>query len=96
MLRSHVSGPFWLGLPKRFCVNHFRKRDEKVVLVDENEIEHDTKYLYENRNGLSGGWRGFAISHKLAENDVLVFELIDIQPCKFKVISCPHSFRFCW
>ncbi|XP_060168244.1 B3 domain-containing protein Os01g0234100-like isoform X3 [Lycium barbarum] len=79
---SHVSGGFWLGLPKRFCDDHLPKHDNTVILVDENEEESATKYLAV-KNGLSGGWRGFSIAHSLLEGDVLVFQLI--QPCKFKV-----------
>ncbi|KAK1402577.1 TF-B3 domain-containing protein [Heracleum sosnowskyi] len=82
MLPSHVAGCFWLGLPKNFADMHLPKHDKTVVLVDENELEHETKYLAE-KNGLSAGWRGFAIAHKLQEKDVLVFHLI--QQCKFKV-----------
>lgn len=37
-----------------------------------------------DKTGLSGGWRGFSIAHKLLEGDALVFQLI--KPCKFKVI----------
>ncbi|KAL2477240.1 B3 domain-containing protein [Forsythia ovata] len=82
MLRSHVTGGFWLSLPKPFCDTHLPKRDETVVLVDENGEEYGTKYLID-KNGLSAGWRGFSIVHKLLEGDVLVFQLI--YPCKFKV-----------
>ncbi|KAL8092225.1 B3 domain-containing protein Os01g0234100-like [Apium graveolens] len=82
MLPSHVAGGFWLGLPKNFTDMHLPKHDENVVLVDEDELEHETKYLAE-KNGLSAGWRGFSISHKLHEKDILVFHLI--QQCKFKV-----------
>ncbi|KAL3632469.1 hypothetical protein CASFOL_025453 [Castilleja foliolosa] len=82
MLKSHVSGGFWLGLPKQFCDDHLPKCDVTVVLVCENEIEHDTKYLVD-KNGLSGRWRAFSIAHELVEGDVLVFELL--KPCKFKV-----------
>ena len=72
------------SFPKNFCDLHLPKHDDTtVVLVDENEEEYDTKYLV-NKNGLSGGWRGFSIAHKLLEVDVLVFQLI--QPCKFRVI----------
>lgn len=70
------------GLPKQFCDVHLPKHDETIVLVGENEQEYDTKYLV-GKNGLSGGWRGFSLAHKLMEGDVLVFQLI--QPCKFKV-----------
>ncbi|KAG8364268.1 hypothetical protein BUALT_Bualt19G0110600 [Buddleja alternifolia] len=82
MLKSHVSGGFWLGLPRQFCHAHLPKHDEMVVLVDENEQEYDTKYLAE-KNGLSGGWRGFSIAHKLLDGDVLIFQLIE--PHKFKI-----------
>ncbi|WOH13851.1 hypothetical protein DCAR_0933362 [Daucus carota subsp. sativus] len=82
MLPSHVAGGFWLGLPKKFSEMHLPKHDKTVVLVDETELEHETKYLAE-KTGLSGGWRGFSIAHKLKEKDVLVFHLI--QECKFKV-----------
>ena len=40
------------------------------------------KYLVE-KIGLSGGWRGFSIAHKLLEGDVCVFHLV--KPSKFKV-----------
>ncbi|KAL2460234.1 TF-B3 domain-containing protein [Abeliophyllum distichum] len=70
------------SLPKPFCDTHLPKWDEIVVLVDENGEEYSTKYLID-KNGLSAGWRGFSIVHKLLEGDVLVFQLI--YPCKFKV-----------
>ncbi|KAK4405220.1 B3 domain-containing protein [Sesamum angolense] len=82
MLRSHVSGGFWLGLPKFFCHGHLPKNDEIMVLVDENEEEYHAKYLV-HKTGLSGGWRGFSVEHKLLEGDVVVFQLIE--PLKFKV-----------
>ncbi|CAK9150780.1 unnamed protein product [Ilex paraguariensis] len=82
MLPSHVTGGFWLSFPKHFCDQHLPKTDETVVLVDEDEQAYKTKYLID-KNGLSGGWRGFSIAHKLLEGDVLVFQLIE--PCKFKV-----------
>ncbi|KAM7526478.1 hypothetical protein LguiA_016380 [Lonicera macranthoides] len=82
MLPSHVAGGFWLSFPKQFCDSHMPKHDEKVVLVNESEEKYETKYLVE-KNGLSAGWRGFSIAHKLLEKDVLVFQLI--QPCVFKV-----------
>ncbi|KAL0412539.1 UNVERIFIED_CONTAM: B3 domain-containing protein [Sesamum radiatum] len=82
MLRSHVSGGFWLGLPKIFCDGHLPKGDKTMVLVDENEEEYHAKYLV-HKTGLSGGWRGFSVEHKLLEGDVVVFQLIE--PCKFKL-----------
>ncbi|CAK9181251.1 unnamed protein product [Ilex paraguariensis] len=82
MLPSHVTGGFWLGLPKHFCNQHLPKVDDIVVLMDENEQAYKTKYLV-RKNGLSGGWKGFSVAHKLLEGDVLVFQLIEA--CKFKV-----------
>lgn len=53
-----------------------------IALVDEEDEEFETKYLA-NKNGLSGGWRGFAIDHQLVDGDALVFHLTT--PTTFKV-----------
>ncbi|XP_076949092.1 B3 domain-containing protein At3g19184-like [Bidens hawaiensis] len=82
MLQSHVSGGFWLGLPVHFCKSYLPKRDEVMTLVDEDEAEWKTRYL-PRKTGLSGGWKGFAEDHKLADGDALVFQLI--KPTVFKV-----------
>lgn len=58
------------------------RHDITVILVDERQEEYKTKYLAE-RNGLSGGWRGFSLAHDLVEGDVLVFQLFRF--CKLKV-----------
>ncbi|KAF5787009.1 putative transcription factor B3-Domain family [Helianthus annuus] len=82
MLQSHVSGGFWLGLPHRFSKSYLPKRDEIMTLVDKDEAEWKAKYL-PRKTGLSGGWKGFAEDHKLADGDALVFQLI--KPTVFKV-----------
>ncbi|EEF43706.1 DNA binding protein, putative [Ricinus communis] len=82
MLQSHVTGGFWLGLPVQFCKDHLPSRDEYITLVDENGDASETKYLVQ-KNGLSGGWRGFAIDHQLVDGDALVFQLVS--PKEFKV-----------
>lgn len=83
MLQSHVTGGFWLGLPVQFCKTYLpTTHDETITLVDEDEEEFPTKYLY-LKTGLSGGWRGFAIDHELVDGDALVFQLIE--PTRFKV-----------
>ncbi|CAL8176501.1 unnamed protein product [Prunus armeniaca] len=82
MLPSHVTGCFWLGLPKKFCCDHLLKQDTMIVLEDENGEEFETKYLAE-KVGLSGGWRGFSMSHKLLEGDIVIFHVVT--PSKFKV-----------
>lgn len=83
MLRSHVSGGFWLGLPRKFCNLHMPNMDSSIVLVDEHGKGYDVKYLV-NKNGLSGGWRGFSIAKGLMESDVVIFQVIE--RCKLKVL----------
>ena len=73
----------WQSLSRKFCDLHLPKHDATIVLEDENRKVFETKYLVA-KGGLSGGWRGFSIAHKLVEGDVLVFHLVS--PLKFKVI----------
>ncbi|XP_015690867.2 B3 domain-containing protein Os03g0184500 isoform X2 [Oryza brachyantha] len=82
MLHSHVVRGFWLGLPRHFCETYLPKRDAIVTLVDEKDEEFDTNYLA-YKNGLSGGWAGFALDHGLLDGDATVFQLI--KPTTFKV-----------
>ncbi|CAK7348000.1 unnamed protein product [Dovyalis caffra] len=82
MLPSHVSGGFWLGLIKEFCKDHLPKEDAKIVLEDGSGESFETIYLAQ-KLGLSGGWKKFAVVHKLSEGDVVVFNLV--KPTKFKV-----------
>ncbi|RZC91648.1 hypothetical protein C5167_027700 [Papaver somniferum] len=84
MVRSHVYSCFWLGLPKEFCDSHLSMDCEKweMVLVDEKGIEYDTIYI-PKRTGLSGGWKAFALDHKLDDGDAVVLELTE--PARFKV-----------
>ena len=53
-----------------------------MVLEDENGKLYETKYL-SDKTGLSAGWRGFSIAHKLLQGDVIVFHLV--MPNKFMV-----------
>ncbi|XP_050215061.1 putative B3 domain-containing protein At5g58280 [Mercurialis annua] len=76
MVRSHVYSCFWLGLPTDFCKHHLPKKDSDLILEDENGAEYDAKYLAQ-RTGLSGGWRAFALDHKLDDGDAVVFELVE-------------------
>ncbi|KAI3868929.1 hypothetical protein MKW92_023144 [Papaver armeniacum] len=82
MVKSHVSGGFSLGIPSKFCAKFMLKEDISMTLLDEEGKEHIAKYLA-GKCGLSAGWRGFAIDHKLVEGDAVVFQLIEIN--KFKV-----------
>ncbi|KAL1534647.1 B3 domain-containing protein-like protein isoform X2 [Salvia divinorum] len=82
MLPSNVAHGFWLHLPKNFCIKYLPKHDTSIVLVDVWGNEYTTSYLLD-RHGLSAGWRGFSISHRLLKGDILLFHLT--APCKLKV-----------
>ncbi|XP_057414867.1 putative B3 domain-containing protein At5g58280 [Lotus japonicus] len=82
MVRSHVYSCFWLGLPSKFCKEHLPKTLNDMILEDENDSKYEAVYIGK-RSGLSGGWRAFALDHKLDDGDALVFELIEA--AKFKV-----------
>ncbi|XP_009367365.2 B3 domain-containing protein At3g19184-like isoform X3 [Pyrus x bretschneideri] len=90
MLQSHVTGGFWLGLPKYFCSKNLPKRDDIVTLIDEDEDECEVIYLAEKR-GLSGGWRGFAIDHGLVDGDALVFQRIRPKTLKVYIIRVERA-----
>jgi hypothetical protein len=87
MLHSHTSSVFWLGLPEEFCKEHMPFADEKFILEDGKEKEWECRYLAQ-KQGLSGGWRGFALDHDIMDGDCCVFELVS--PGRFKV----HIVRF--
>ncbi|XP_008662020.1 B3 domain-containing protein Os06g0194400 isoform X1 [Zea mays] len=87
MTQSHVTGGFWLGLPNHFCRKYLPKRDETITLLDEDDNESYTLYLALKR-GLSAGWRGFAIQHKLVDGDCLVFQLTERTKFKFMEVGC--------
>ncbi|KAJ7964340.1 B3 domain-containing protein [Quillaja saponaria] len=70
------------GLPSKFCEDHLPKKLWDMVLEDENGSKYEATYIG-NRSGLSGGWRAFALEHKLDDGDALVFELIE--PARFKI-----------
>jgi hypothetical protein len=80
------------GLPIDFCRKHLPKRDETITLVDEDDYESDTLYLA-MKKGLSAGWRGFAIQHKLVDGDSLVFQLI--KRTRFKVSEIYFAYQEC-
>ncbi|XP_071935558.1 uncharacterized protein [Coffea arabica] len=85
MIRSNVKKGFWLSLPRLFCKLHLPDHDTTIVLEDENRKEYITKYLAQRR-GLSAGWMGFSIAHKLVEGDVLVFHMVIANKLKVYVI----------
>ncbi|RDX67411.1 B3 domain-containing protein, partial [Mucuna pruriens] len=64
-----------MGLPVHFCKSNLPKGDEVMTLIDEDGNEYPTIYLA-RKTGLSGGWKGFAVAHDLADGDALIFQLI--------------------
>ncbi|KAL1217573.1 putative B3 domain-containing protein [Cardamine amara subsp. amara] len=82
MVRSHVYSCFWLGLPSSFCVANFTKETIEIVLEDEKGEEYEAVYIG-RRAGISGGWKRFALDHKLDDGDALLFELVE--PKRFKI-----------
>lgn len=75
------------GLPTRFCSKHLPKNDTGIVLEDENGQGYQTLYLGA-KQGLSAGWRGFALKHNIKVGDVVVFHLV--RSTKFKVSPPTH------
>ncbi|XP_019179234.1 PREDICTED: B3 domain-containing protein Os01g0234100-like [Ipomoea nil] len=82
--RSHVTQEFWLALPADFCRMYLPPNDHTIPLEGDNEKQFEAKFIAE-RQGLSGGWRGFSLAHNLQEGDAAVFHLV--QQYKFKVYT---------
>ncbi|XP_074317886.1 B3 domain-containing protein Os01g0234100-like [Silene latifolia] len=85
MLPSHVSRVFWLHLPSRFTEDHLPICDSNIELIDEAGMKFECKYLV-HKSGLSGGWRGFSLDHKLREGDVVIFQLIAVTTFKVYIV----------
>ncbi|XP_038885679.1 B3 domain-containing protein At5g42700-like [Benincasa hispida] len=90
MVRSHVSGCFWLGLPAHFCKTHLPKNDGVMTLIDEDGDEYPIIYLA-RKTGFSGGWKGFSIAHKLSDGDAVVFQRIKPTACKVYIFRANGS-----
>ncbi|CAL1358212.1 unnamed protein product [Linum trigynum] len=75
MLPSQISGGFWLGLCKKFCIKHLGEKDFIMDLEDEDGKVSRVNCLVRNA-GLSGGWKKFSTDHKLVKGDVVVFQLV--------------------
>ncbi|RZC94207.1 hypothetical protein C5167_021452 [Papaver somniferum] len=78
MQKSHVSKGFWLNVPAKFCRSAKLPEDVETdfTLVNKEGKKFTTKFIG-SRNGLSAGWRGFAIDEKLKKGDVVVFHLVE-------------------
>ncbi|RZC82615.1 hypothetical protein C5167_045395 [Papaver somniferum] len=77
MLRSHVV--FQPNFVKATFQNQLKL---DMVLEDEEGLEYEAVYIPE-RTGISGGWRAFALDHKLDDGDAVVFERTEA--ARFKV-----------
>ncbi|KAI3881393.1 hypothetical protein MKX03_000848 [Papaver bracteatum] len=86
MLRSQVTGGFWLGVPTKFCEAFMSKNRIKMTLVDEKGENYKVKYIPES-TGLSGGWRRFAVDHKLRVGDAVLFQLVDLMTFKVVIVK---------
>lgn len=68
------------AITKAFAKEWMPKETREVTLIDRAGNKWPTKWLYKDggvTSGLSAGWRGFALDHRLEEGDVCVFELVD-------------------
>jgi hypothetical protein len=71
-------------LPLDFCRRNLPRRGDFITLIDEDADEYQVTYLA-RQNGLSGGWKGFAVAHGLLDGDAVVFQLIKPTACKVVV-----------
>ncbi|MCL7030822.1 hypothetical protein MKW94_022992 [Papaver nudicaule] len=90
MLRSDVtaSGSYWLKLPSTFCNPNLPTKKFDLTLLDEQGEEYTVRCLSPSFS-LSGGWRRFALAHKLVEGDALVFQLIEATKFKVYIVRAP-------
>ncbi|XP_024518000.1 B3 domain-containing transcription factor VRN1-like [Selaginella moellendorffii] len=79
MNKSHVYRGFWMGMNHQFARQHLPSQICSIVLVDSSGAEWPARYL--PRPGISGGWKKFALDHRLEEGDVVIFERVDRTQC---------------
>ncbi|KAM0879369.1 hypothetical protein ACQ4PT_034285 [Festuca glaucescens] len=72
-----------LGIPPQFSKRYLPWCDEMILLVDEEGVEFHVLYRAHGSGLSATGWKQFAIAHKLAEADCLVFQ--QVERVKFKV-----------
>ncbi|KAM0851170.1 hypothetical protein ACQ4PT_052620 [Festuca glaucescens] len=73
----------WLHIPLQFSKRYLPWCDEMILLVDEEGAEFQVLYRAHSSGLSATGWKPFAIAHKLAEADCLVFQ--QVERIKFKV-----------
>ncbi|CAA6665245.1 unnamed protein product [Spirodela intermedia] len=83
MLQSHVTGDF--GDSQSLLLEALTQEGYANDSHRRQREESSTLYLAE-KNGLSAGWRGFAISHELVDGDAVIFELVSRATFKVHII----------
>jgi len=74
MLPSHISGGYWLQLPREMTA--YMPEHDVPIILNAGNSSWMVQYLRREGNsnaGLSGGWRGFAIDQRLCAQDIVVF-----------------------
>ncbi|KAM0879367.1 hypothetical protein ACQ4PT_034284 [Festuca glaucescens] len=66
-----------LHIMRQFSKRYLPWCDEIIFLVDEEGVEFQVLYRAHSSGLSTTGWKPFAIAHKLADGDCLVFQLIE-------------------
>jgi hypothetical protein len=97
MLKSHVSGGFWLGGFKGIKAA-LPEGGAYDLLLESQRQEHWPVRWLPDKDGMSGGWKRFAKDHDLQEQDIVLFYARRIEEFKHSgvlysgLIKC-HIFR---
>ncbi|XP_051214636.1 B3 domain-containing protein Os06g0194400-like [Lolium perenne] len=73
----------WLGIPLQFSKRYLPWCNEMILLVDEQGTEYQVLYRAHGSGLSATDWKPFAIAHKLADGDCLLFQ--QVERIKFKV-----------
>ncbi|KAF5837561.1 hypothetical protein DUNSADRAFT_4197 [Dunaliella salina] len=73
MLRSHISGGFWLGGVSPLCPHLLQGKNQVAF---EYQGQHWPVVFMQEKSGFSGGWRQCAMDNELVEGDVVVYEVV--------------------
>ncbi|KAF7007437.1 hypothetical protein CFC21_022377 [Triticum aestivum] len=82
MTHSYATRSGYLHIPPQFKKRYLPWSDEMIFLVDEEDGEFPMPYIAQH-SAIGSGWNSFAIAHKLADGDCLVFQRV--HRTKFKV-----------
>ncbi|GJY36433.1 putative B3 domain-containing protein [Tanacetum coccineum] len=94
-LQSNLQSDYPIfGLPQSFCRAHLPNSTVNMVLEDEDGNETEAVFI-SSRTGLSGGWRAFALEHKIDEVEwlCLAFRLMLQKEAETKKASMARKKR---